>query len=204
MINREDLTEEQVLSLILKEMKPKYNLLVDVGASGFYSAASLLVLSGRWKGYLFEPDPRSFSKLLEKYRNSDKIKLLNKAVSNKEGTLEFLLHPEPTLSSLETNTTWYKEDTKVEKIEIAVVKLGKELETLGVPLDLDFLKIDAEGFDYRILENMFNESEYRPQIIMHEIQHPGPEKFKELMNKFGYEIFNKNPRGNLIYKKVTS
>lgn len=200
MIIREDLTELEVKQLIKNSITPKYKFLVDVGASGFYSAASLFLLDENWKGLLFEPDPRSYDKLVEKYSNHESIKVLNKAVSNKEGKLEFLLHPNPTLSSLEKNSTWYKEDTQVTKIEIEVVKLHAELSVWGIPKDFDFLKIDAEGFDYRILENLLRESDYRPQIIMHEIQHPGPEKFKELMSQFNYEIFEKNPKGNLIYK----
>jgi len=191
------------LAIIKKEFEkfpPSYNLVVDVGASGNYSAASLLTLNENWSGLLFEPDPRSYNKLVETYKNNKKVVVLNKAVSNREGTLEFLLHPEPTLSSLEPNTTWYKADTKLEKIEIEVVKLGAELSKQCIPQYFDFLKIDAEGFDYRILENMFIESGYRPRIIMHEIQHPGPAKFEELLKSHGYELVQR-VIGNMIYRR---
>jgi len=195
--------EKDNLSIIKKEFelrKPKYNLLVDVGASGNYSAASLLTLNDNWQGFLFEPDPRSYNKLVGTYKDNKKVVVINKAVSNKEGTLEFLLHPEPSLSSLESNTTWYKPDTKVSKITIEVVRLGNELKRRSVPIDFDFLKIDAEGFDYRILTDLFEVSVYRPYIIMHEIQHPGPVEFEKLLNLYDYTLVKK-VFGNMIYRR---
>jgi FkbM family methyltransferase len=194
--------EHKILELIKENIqKPKYKLLVDIGAAGFYSPASLLVLEG-WGGVLFEPHPKSCNELKEHYRGRKDIIILNKAVSNTSGTLDFLLHPAPTLSSLEPNCTWYNKDTKVESIKIEVVELGDELSRLNIPEDFDFLKIDAEGFDYRILNNMLEESRYRPTIIEHEIQHPGPEKFKSLLEKYGYVLVSKFV-GNMLYKKVS-
>jgi len=192
------------LAIIKEEFQKapaKYKLVIDVGASGNYSAASLLTLNENWQGLLFEPDPRSYNRLVETYKNNKAVIILNKAVSNIEGKLEFLLHPEPTLSSLEANTTWYKTDTKLERIQIEVVKLGKILAEQNIPLDFDFLKIDAEGFDYRILENLFIESLFRPYIIMHEIQHPGPEQFEKLLNFYGYTLV-KRVYGNMIYRRA--
>jgi FkbM family methyltransferase len=193
--------EEQLREIIKENTKELDNkLVVDIGATGFYSAASLLVLKDNWSGILFEPHPRSAQELREQYKNRDEVLVLEYAISNKEGKMEFLCHPDYAVSSLEPNCTWYKADTQVKKIYVEVKKIGNILEKLLVRKDFTFLKIDAEGFDYRILENMFNESQYRPLLIMHEIQHPGPKVFEELINKNGYTLIKK-VTGNMLYRR---
>jgi len=180
----------------------KYATLVDVGAKGNYGVVPRL-LKRNWNGVLYEPHPESYKELIKLYENNILVKVLNNAVSNETGRMIFLLHPSPELSSLAPNVTWFKEDTKVTKIEVEVVKLHESLQehNISIPKDFDFLKVDAEGFDYRILECMFKESFYRPRIIMHEIQHPGPKEFEKLLNLQGYELINKEPEHNMIYRK---
>ena len=178
----------------------KYGVLVDIGASGFDNATSMMTQRG-YGAILIEANKYEAMKLEEFYKERDDVIVINKAISNEEGLMNFLCHENPGWSSLEKNT-FYKEGAKVETIKIDVVKIHTLLKSLNVPEDFDLLKIDAEGFDYRILECMFNESEYRPQIIMHEIQHPGPEEFIKLLEKNGYTIISGLPHyGNIIYKK---
>ena len=57
-------TEQELASMIKEAVGNITNpIVVDIGASGFYSAASLLVQEG-WKGVLYEPHPVSYNSLL--------------------------------------------------------------------------------------------------------------------------------------------
>jgi FkbM family methyltransferase len=201
--------ENELLKIIKEHLETEVTrgLVVDVGASGFYSPASLLVQEG-YSGILFEPHPKSFKELQEKYKDREDVIVVNRAISNQSGVLDFLLHPNPTLSSLAKNSTWYKEETKIETIKIEVCLLSDELDRLNVPKNFAFLKIDAEGFDYRILENILGISEYRPLVIEHEIQHPGPMEFKKLLSKYNYacfydhsELYGPRSGGNMLYRR---
>lgn len=187
-------------NIIIENLNQNYGVLVDVGASGFDNAMAEMIQQG-FSAILIEPNPIRNKELVEYYKGNPDVIVISKAISNEEGTLDFHCHENPGWSSLE-KTSYFKEGDKVETIKIEVKKLHTLLESLKVPKDFDLLKVDAEGFDYRILECMFNESKYRPQIIMHEIQHPGPDEFIKLLEKNGYTLISGLPHnGNMIYKR---
>lgn len=195
-----DSREKLYFDIIMDNLFNNYGQLVDIGASGFENATAFMVQKG-YGGILIEANPYEAKKLREYYINREDIIVINKAVSNIEGKLDFLCHENPGWSSLEKNA-FFKEGDKVEIVKIDVVKLHTLLESLNVPKDFDLLKVDSEGFDYRILECMFKESEYRPQIIMHEIQHPGSQRFIDLIGHQGYNLISElPPYGNMIYKR---
>jgi FkbM family methyltransferase len=195
-----DIRENRYYKIIEEFLNIKYGQLVDIGASGLENATALMTQQG-YGAILIEANPNLAKKLEEFYKEREDVIVINKAISNEEGLLDFYCHENGGWSSLEKNV-FFKEGDKVETIKIEVVKLHKLLESLNVPKDFDLLKVDAEGFDYRILECMFNESEYRPQIIMHEIQHPGPEEFIKLLEKNRYIVISNQPHnGNIIYKR---
>lgn len=194
--------EEEFLNLIFDNLSPKYNLIVDIGAGGQPISVATRIVDKGYKGILFEPHPGSYSKLVERYKTRNDIIILNKAVSDTEGTMNFYLNKNPGLSSLEVNVH-FKDKKVVEVVKIVVVKIGSELKRLDIPADFDILKVDAEGQDYAILKNMFEESNFRPQIIMHEISHPGPEEFKKLVEGYEYTLISKGPQiGDMIYRRA--
>lgn len=81
----------------------------------------------------------------------------------------------------------------------------------GIPADFDLLSVDTEGLDYRIIKNLFEESNYRPRVIVAERERPLLEHYQfevarqeetiedgGIFGRFGYtQIFETH--GNKIF-----
>ena len=76
---------------LLKEIVPFNNpLILEVGAADGEGTKKLLNLFDEAKIYSFDADPRAIS-CHEKFVNDDRCVLVNKAISNEEGTMKFHL-----------------------------------------------------------------------------------------------------------------
>ena len=197
MLNDREVYYYSILNTYLEDVK---GLIVDVGASGFNHATAKLIRNGM-RSLLIEPHPELYKNLLYEYKERSDVSIINAAVSDTEGFASFYCHENPGLSSLEKNN-FFLSETRVENTKIHVFKLQTILTMQCAPKMFELLKVDTEGFDYRILRCMFEESSYRPHLIMHEIQHPGADEFIGLMKRFDYDVISDYPQyGNIIYRK---
>jgi len=164
-------------------------ILVDVGAVGG--------IHKRWKNYkvksiLFEPHPESYKRLKRKYKDVRQI-----AVSNKKGTMDFVICKDSKASSLQMPNTkalsknYYNPDRfKVKK------KIKIEVDTLDnqIKEQIDVLKIDAQGHERQVLEGakrqlpgikavkikLMYSSTYKNQ--------PTPESIDKLLKQYGFKL----------------
>lgn len=151
------------------QIPPKYGLLVDVGAFGIEMSNTYdLILNGNWGGLLIEPMPIEvfWNPLKEAMRDRKNIKLLNVAISDTRGTARAYIH-----KTAGHNSLVFERESE-EKKEISTRTLPDILAEEGLPIDFDLLSVDTEGLDYRIIRNLFNESGFRPRVIVVERERP--------------------------------
>jgi len=168
-IDHSQFGEGNFLRRYFEEVRPKYRLLVDVGAFGIELSNTYdLIVSGNWGGLLIEPMPVEvfWDPLREAVKERKNIKILNIAVSDLREVATTYIHKTPGHNSL------VFEQESEEKGEIMTRTLSDVLEEEGIPIDLDLLSVDTEGLDYRIIKNLFEKSNYRPKVIV--VEREGP------------------------------
>lgn len=138
--------------------------IVQVGA---HSGDDALIKACREHGhrlYMFEPNPRRVAELKEKAQGSATIFVIPQAVSIAEGKAIFNIACQDDCSSLlpfaeDANQTWvhewhpYKRFEMVEKVEVEVVRLDSFMKSHEIET-IDFLMIDAQGEDLRVVESL--------------------------------------------------
>lgn len=144
--------ETELVSLLREVVGPGMTF-VDVGAQvGYFSiiAAALVTESGAV--HSFEPDPDSFSRLARNSHAYPWVKTYNSVVADATGEISFFRSPEPGESG------WggiFDQDGERAEISVQSCTLdgwrsAEEIEKI------DFVKIDVEGAECRVLEGARN------------------------------------------------
>jgi len=168
--------EDYILSNIFDEVDKGFY--VDVGANNpNHLNATLYFHKKGWKGMNFEPQP-GFHEIFLKDRSEDIN--IQKAVADKIGTATFYvpsaLSPIATLDSKIKDTS-HAATTK--EIIVEVTTLTKEFTDHNIH-DIDFLKIDVEGFEDKVIAGL-DLQKFRPKVIVLEYISP--------TQKQGYLLF---------------
>jgi FkbM family methyltransferase len=162
------------------------DVVVDIGFNyGIFSLGALN--NGASKVYGFEPNKNIYNVIEEIYPDKDKVTIYNYAVSDKNETLTFYEGHNTLSSSLENEVGDYKESYEVSCINfyefITKNNIGK----------INFLKIDCEGAEYAIFENIPDEYFTTIDKIHVEFHFNEGEKIKPLIDKlernnFGWQF----------------
>lgn len=135
------------------------NLFIDCGGNlgqGYESISSQLNVNQDWDVIIFEPNPDCYNFLCERY-NRPNIKIMNQAVYNSHGSIQFYI-PKGDIHSVSStikndfhnslyDMVWDNSVT-VETINLSDF-IGGLNETHNV-----YLKLDIEGAEYDVLEQM--------------------------------------------------
>lgn len=133
---------------ILKTLVKQGSLCFDIGAHTGEKAQEMVQL-GASKVIAVEPQAS-----LLKLKSTDKITVLEKAVSNKQGKIKFSICDQAYTVSTVTehwkygrfaNLTWNK------SIEVGAVTLDDLIKEYGTP---DFCKIDVEGHEVAVIQGL--------------------------------------------------
>ncbi|NDB27969.1 FkbM family methyltransferase [archaeon] len=105
--------------------------------------------------HAFEPNPNALINLYDRYENNNNVKIINKAVSNKSDKLVFHYHPEnSTISSFDKNHLIpHLPSKELMEIQVDTIRLDDYCNINSIN-NIDLLKIDVEGAEYDILENL--------------------------------------------------
>lgn len=134
-----------VIKKYKKFFKKQFKNIVDVGANVGVFINYILEEQLSDKIIAVECDPQSLKDLYKNFKREYRIKIINKALGTREEKTLFFHNPENPVIS----TTIPKENFKKIEVEtITINNLVKELEFI------DLLKIDIEGAEYSIFENM--------------------------------------------------
>lgn len=183
-----------------EDFKIKRNdIVLDIGAQiGVFSVfASQLAKNG--KVFSFEPVPENFELLKKNIRLNliSNITPINKAVSNKNGQENIFLSEDTACHSFFTNFS------KVHrKIPVETISLNSFIKENKISR-IDFLKMDCEGAEYKILFNS-------PKNVLKKIKKIGMEYhniddknnvsiLKEFLEENGFKVTIENGNQGILY-----
>lgn len=147
-----------------KIIKPNMHV-IDVGANiGYFTTLFSRLVGPQGKVTAFEPSPRSFL-ILKKNAMFNCIKnvtIIQKAIANFSGKEKFYLSSINTGDNRFSGDPIEDYDMDREEIEVDVIKLDEYF----LHENVDFLKIDAQGAEMKILESASNIIENNPNLQM--------------------------------------
>ncbi len=160
---------ELLLKLISNEVFASPTI-VDVGAAGVDISNSIdLIATMGWRGLLIEANPHHAKTLATEIAelNADVVCC---AVASTEGEATFYLGRNHHLSSLNQEMAESWGDTQGE-ITVTKRRLHKILDEHSIPQNFAVLSLDIEGVDFEVLNDLINNSAYRPNWIIIEWGH---------------------------------
>jgi FkbM family methyltransferase len=155
---------EILLSLMTSTVAPS-KIIVDVGAAGVHLSNSIdLISSIGWKGILVEANPEDAALLAEAVKDIDAT-VLNYAVSDSEGEATFFLGRHPHFSSLKPEMTSFWGPIEGE-VTVTKRRLPNILKDENVPEVFGVLSLDIEGVEFEVINDLLDNSNYRPQWMI--------------------------------------
>jgi FkbM family methyltransferase len=191
---KEDKSAHHVISDIFDiiDMGSIPNFIIDVGASeGSYSSNSFdLLHSYDWHGLLLEPVPKQFEILSDLYKNNKKVNCINVALNEIDGEAILYGHPNDGDGTKTGNhgaslLAHHNSPIQYNVKAISCTTLASLVEEVGI------LSLDTEGWDYKILNDLFINTDLRPHIIITEDIDGFPVRESEadkstFLERFGY------------------
>lgn len=178
---------------------------VEFGATNGVDTSNTWLLEKKygWKGILAEPNPHYQDKLLEN-RNCfiDKRVVWNESGS----TVEFLSMQEPYISVTKEDLVLQDNEKLRSAVlhELRTVSLGDLLRHYKAPKKIDFISIDVEGSEERILKAFFKEGEY--EVALLSVEHNWLDKSGSLLKLIlsqGYvNVFGEHSSRDYWFRKI--
>lgn len=159
--------EANLTNFLLRFIK-EGDVVLDVGAHvGFYSMLTSSLVETKGRVYSFEPTPWTYKLLKENTEKLSNVTLNNKAVSDKKEIISFKDYG----PGYGAYNTAHKEGSilkkKAETINIETVVLDEYCK--GGNIAPDLIKLDAEGYEYAILQGMVNILEVNRPVVTLEV-----------------------------------
>jgi len=190
-------------------LRKKEIFFIQIGANDGVSNDPLykFVTDYGWTGILVEPLPEVFEVLKENYKDRWNLKLLNAAISDRDGvrTLYTVRIDDNTfkkahqLSSfrrevVSRQTQWVPDIAeRIEETQVKCISLDTLLREANGK-EIDIFQIDTEGYDFAILK-MIDFSRLRPSIICYEHCHMSKSEQQsaaELLVEHGFRLTRDN------------
>jgi len=192
----EPLTTKILSNLLLEGM-----VCLDIGSNiGYYALLESKKIGSSGKVIAIEPSPINF-KYLQKnveLENANNIETYNFAAGSEDGRLKFLVSTKSNRSRTIPQDESVSLSNNEKIIEVPVKKLDNLLDEIDTK-QLDFLRMDVEGFENYVYEGVRNSiKKFKPMIHMeiHKM-YLGSEKTKKFLNDLkedGYEVMYYIPR----------
>ena len=143
--------EEKLLRYLIE--KKRIDVLFDVGANVGDYLSMVLAHSSSTNIYAFEPGPRTLDILKQKYSSTANLIIIEKALSETEGFVDFYQHDDPLLAGSDSihnmATIGYDDATTKYRIDATTLDLfcrGNKIDRIS------FLKCDVEGNELAVLK----------------------------------------------------
>ena len=164
---------------------------LDLGANNGIFIEKML-RSGVKNIYGFEPNPNALYNLAYRYGSNEKVKIINKAISNSSGKLNFYYHPDnSTISAFDKNhITPHLPEHEIINCEVETIRLDEYCASQNLNV-IDLIKIDVEGAEYMILNSLNKDFYSKVKNLLVEIHENTNDKVKNLISHLrscGFEI----------------
>lgn len=189
--------EDLVLARIFDNLNITTGFFVDIGAHHPVRFSNTYYFYSRgWCGINVDPLPGT-KKLFESMRSRDIT--VECGVGSKKGVLQYFMFNEPALNTFSEDEASKKNlppyhITKILEVPVATLKQILD-DHLPRETRIDFLTIDAEGFDHQVISS--NDWDlYRPRVILIELLNTGIENLEnnitsKLLESCNYRVFAK-------------
>lgn len=189
--------EDLVLARILAEMSVGKGFFVDIGAHHPTRFSNTYYFYRRgWHGINVDALPGT-KKLFQRMRPRDIT--IECGVGSQEGVLKYFAFNEPALNTFSESEAKRKNFAPyriVETLQIPVVTLQRILEDhLPDNTSIDFMTIDAEGFDHEVIVSN-DWKKYRPRVVLVELLNTGIQNLEahptaQILYRHNYRAFAK-------------
>ena len=204
-----DVSQHGEADLLVREIvnsSARHRLIVDVGVLGRDGSNSYDLLRWfGWKGLLIDANPRLAAKIREEFAGFD-CELVGAAVSNYTGKARFYVGVNDGVSSLQRQAAAGWGPIR-DEIEVPVRRLGDILAEHSVPPDFDVLSLDIEGEDIKVMNDLIDNSPYRPRWVIIEASYDF--KTKSLADlplapsvREAYEMFDQTKANLLLVRRA--
>jgi FkbM family methyltransferase len=160
----------------------------DIGGwRGFFGG--VMALAGAVPVHIFEPMPGNCAQIRRMIELNPElpIHLIEAAVSDREGSLEFVIMPESSMGKL-TTSSFQAGDQGGQKIQVRTVSLDG-LHQRGIIQPPAVIKIDVEGAELAVLrgaENLL--TKHHPALFMEIHSAALAKDCRALLERIGYEV----------------
>ena len=189
--------EDLVLARIFGTVKVTSKFFVDIGAHHPTRFSNTYYFYRRgWRGINVDALPGT-KRLFQRMRSRDIT--IECGVGSQEGVLKYFAFNEPALNTFSEQEAKKKDRPPyhiINTIQIPVVTLKQILdEHLPLGTKIDFMTIDAEGFDHEVISSN-DWGRYRPRVILIELLNTGIENLDahptaQLLHSQNYRVFAK-------------
>jgi len=195
-------SETRLVQKLLREN----SVFIDVGANiGYYSLLAASIIK-KGKIFAFEVDKRALNNFYENInlnKLEDKIDVIEKLVSDKDGYERFIVSSES-----EVNRIVGESENNKDFLKFPCIKLDSFAKEKNISF-IDFLKIDVEGAEYKVLkgaEELLKEK--RIKYLLFEVNKNLKDYGKskkdvfEMLSNFGYRIYKFVDGGDNFIEKL--
>lgn len=155
---------EELETKFIKKINLKNKIVVDVGACiGYYSLLFSEAVGQNGKVISFEPELKNYNILKRNIilNNINNIEAYNIAVGNKNGSAILRISNSPGQHAV---FDFVEED--VSKTEVEITRLDDFLKGKVNFLDISFVKVDVEGYEFEVLKGMKNIIKFSSDLII--------------------------------------
>lgn len=144
--------------------KKENGYFVEIGALDGWTCSQTIYFEmfRGWDGVIVEPNP----KWLDELKHNRSSIISTEAISNVRGKNKFVCREQSAYSHLEDSDLLYGPQEVDQVIDIKTITLCDLLDNNNAPDEIDFVSIDTEGYELKILENYFEENKkYKINLI---------------------------------------
>lgn len=175
-------------------------VVLDVGAYNGDSAV-YFALQGAKRVIALEPYPPNYALAVDNLRRmglTERVELLPMALGAESGRLRFHIAPDsPDANSLAPPDSPLQKFIRYEgEVEVEVRTLPALLDELGLP-EVDFLKLDCEGCEFAVIENLPVEVLRRVRL-WHIEYHAAPAPLIQKLRTAGFAVQRLRDRGGIL------